>query len=1502
MIQSDGSQGIGSGYLVSRGWVLTAAHVINDSASIRAWVDPQATFTTTDETTVDMAGIERVPEVDWALIPVPDHVPPNGYVPVVFGQLDRESTEPVHVVTLGLPWFRLRDDPTQLVNPQQPNQPASTLIREVLAAGGKITPAGGQKTGTLTMNVAGAPDAATQPAVPTHPQLQPGPPAQSSVKATRVKSVWEGMSGAAVWADSTLIGVVVRHELREGKSSLTVHPVPDPDPKESVVKGLRTPVQVRSSANRVAETYRRAAGDIAPELLSGRADEIAALEEFAVGKGRWWWWSAEAFAGKTALTAWWVACRDNPDVAVVACFLRRAARRDTAEHVIQTWARQLGALAGREKAELWQLGKLAADEAGIAELQELIEDAARHCSRLVLVVDGLDEYSPIGTVPVAEWLPDPQTLPDGAALLVTSRKGAPHGVLASHPLHQHVHPLALSPVAAQIREQAEAEINDAARREHAELDRRILGFCAAADGPLTSTELATVITRSDWNADPSDIDAVWENHLARTLTHSHDSSSVGSAAGGSSVEGYVFSHDALQDSARHKFADDLPRRREILHQWAAEYAAQGWPANTTPGYLLHSYPRMLAEQSRLGGGERLVRLALNDAFRQAQLNALPDRPDLTMAIFDGAIVYAAAQREVHVVGELLLSHAAHIDAARYARTPLDALRAGSLPEARRRAALFAPVEASLWTLLLAADLVASEQTEAAIQLLTELEQSHARDLSHWQAQWAGMCLWPIQALSAPIFDTLRRRLLDGNESDAVGARSFLADRLVDDGAFKPALACIESLGGPSRNPVLLHIARQLAERGDEEDALEWARAVTPRRRVEALAVVAHGLADAGRDGAATRLFEMAKRTAERSDNREWSLAWVATEQAGAGWFPDAGATASVVDDPFARSYAWLALATAQSESGSDSVQALAELRYLADAERNDTLTARLATAYWRTGDHDAAAAAFAAVLARVTKDSDRSDVVRHQLEAGDVDGAQRSLDTIKVHTWREIHVSQFVQAWFDRDGLAATKARLAALTVSQGTRRHALVDLAVHVATAGAGHDARTLLALAMSIQVPAIGSLDATGALQEIAQLLADRNDIADAAAVIELLPVGDARWVAWPGLATALVRAGQPLPASMIDDVDDLSMRDEVCAAVAAGMESVGRHSEAMTYLALIKGIRPNIDAVVEMGRQAAAQGRYLDAWACLAEMRIGSLTNARERDSVVSAIACGQCRDSDPDAALETVERLSGPEAVARCLTEMCYIAPNTVTLDRIGNRSDALAPLVRLAPLAALVTADRRLGRAPDRRRLEAETLAALRSFLANDAPDRSRDQITAAAPGLAQTLDELELGELARRVRRTACQVNRKEALKGICLTYARAGRPDMARWALDQMEHDFARAEVLCKLLREAPTVEFSDRLVALGPRLRDRTWVTYIAGSFADAGDWDRLALLLLPGSETRPDAYRMCVALAAFSSPDAKALARLIDSCQQPIGHGRGEGENGAINAPNDDNSPHC
>src|SRR6185369_5617462 len=70
----------GTGYLIGNGWVLTAVHVVRGMSTVRAWVRPRLTLRVEDEARVDIDRIRYAPgDLDWALVPLVDHVPPEGF-------------------------------------------------------------------------------------------------------------------------------------------------------------------------------------------------------------------------------------------------------------------------------------------------------------------------------------------------------------------------------------------------------------------------------------------------------------------------------------------------------------------------------------------------------------------------------------------------------------------------------------------------------------------------------------------------------------------------------------------------------------------------------------------------------------------------------------------------------------------------------------------------------------------------------------------------------------------------------------------------------------------------------------------------------------------------------------------------------------------------------------------------------------------------------------------------------------------------------------------------------------------------------------------------------------------------------------------------------------------------------------------------------------------------------------------------------------------------------
>ena len=425
-----GAKRRGTGYLVGAGWVLTAAHVVRNVVWIEVWFGAPLDPRPEEGVRVDVSsvllshGAERE-RPDLALLPIPG----NNIEPVLFGRLDREVSERVPAVSAGFPRFKLR--------PAAAGEP--TQLREVHYATGAIVAGSDAKKGQLALNVDDA----------------PGPDPQPD------RSPWEGMSGAAVWAGGRLIGVVTEHYPGDSRAGLTIEPVEQlflraAEPSQSEwrkalpqlpdgARSLRmvTPPTAKQLADRRAQD---AAHSLLPPhgILVAREDELAALAEFSTSTNQWRWIQAEAFAGKSALLAWFVL--HPPDgVDIVACFLSRARAANTAAYALGILNRQLAALINDEEYRPSDYVPERADD-----FRDLLADAARACAgrghHLLIVVDGLDEYEadPFG---LDQWLPDSSWLPGNTWVLVSSRTGSRVSLAAGHPLRGAVWPIDASDAA-----------------------------------------------------------------------------------------------------------------------------------------------------------------------------------------------------------------------------------------------------------------------------------------------------------------------------------------------------------------------------------------------------------------------------------------------------------------------------------------------------------------------------------------------------------------------------------------------------------------------------------------------------------------------------------------------------------------------------------------------------------------------------------------------------------------------------------------------------------------------------------------------------------------------------------------------------------------------------------------------------------------------------------------------------------------------------------------------
>ncbi|MFF0433162.1 hypothetical protein ACFYU9_13170 [Streptomyces sp. NPDC004327] len=385
------------------------------------------------------------------------------------------------------------------------------------------------------------------------------------------------------------------------------------------------------AAHPVRSGYREQVRRLAPDELVGRERELAELEAFCrpgagAGSGpAYVWWRADAWAGKTALLAWFTL-NPPPGVRLVSFFVtaRMAAQNDTTAFT-DVVLEQLAEIAGEP------LPALLTAATREAHLLRLYGTAARACAargeRLVLLVDGLDEDRGVTTGADAHSIAG--LLPaDGLRVIVSGRLNPPlpPDVPDGHPLRDPavVRLLAPSPAARAIRADAERELKHLLAGGG--LPYELLALLTASGGGLTADDLAGLTGEV-----PYRVKDLLRTGPGRTFALRGD--------------GYLLAHEELAVGAREMLGErELARWREALHAWAEEWRARGWPEGT-PDYLLRGYVAMLRAAEDV---DRLTGCAL-DAVRH----------DRMLAATGGD---AAALDEVAAAGEELLARSSRPDA------------------------------------------------------------------------------------------------------------------------------------------------------------------------------------------------------------------------------------------------------------------------------------------------------------------------------------------------------------------------------------------------------------------------------------------------------------------------------------------------------------------------------------------------------------------------------------------------------------------------------------------------------------------------------------------------------------------------------------------------------------------------------------------------------------------------------------------------------------------------
>ncbi|MFD7608372.1 trypsin-like peptidase domain-containing protein [Streptomyces mirabilis] len=177
----DGQRRRGSGYLVSAGSVLTAAHVIAEATGILVRFDADRPGEWMAGAAVEWAH----PGIDVAVLAVSGPSSVAGILtPSAFGRVGERDVE-LRCSAIGFPRFKLRDDED------------GTRYRDSEHVHATCTVLSNRREGTLDLTV-------TPPAMPLGLQASP----------------WEGMSGAAVFSSGRIIGVIGRHHLPDGPGRL----------------------------------------------------------------------------------------------------------------------------------------------------------------------------------------------------------------------------------------------------------------------------------------------------------------------------------------------------------------------------------------------------------------------------------------------------------------------------------------------------------------------------------------------------------------------------------------------------------------------------------------------------------------------------------------------------------------------------------------------------------------------------------------------------------------------------------------------------------------------------------------------------------------------------------------------------------------------------------------------------------------------------------------------------------------------------------------------------------------------------------------------------------------------------------------------------------------------------------------------------------------------------------------------------------------------------------
>lgn len=700
---------------------------------------------------------------------------------------------------------------------------------------------------------------------------------------------------------------------------------------------------------------------IAPTELRGREQELTELTRWCTDPataGRYWWWRATAWSGKSALLSWFVL-HPPPGVHVVSFFVtaRLASQNDRAAF-IDNLLEQLLALLGHT------LPPLLTNNTREAHLLGLLAEAADACqargAQFVLVVDGLDEdrsaHAGVEWHSIASLLP--VTPPAGMRVVVASRADPPlpDDVAADHPMRDPDvrHLLEPSPYARGLREEMVRELD--ALLEGPPLGRDLLGLLVAAGGSLSAADLAELT-----GCPLRQVERYLKTAAARSFTSrpSHYRPATQPAI-------YLLAHEELDVAAREQIGRAaLADYRDRLHTWAQRYRDRRW-GEDTPQYLLRGYHDLLTQT---GDMARLIACATDR-----------DRQECLLRVSGGD---AAALTEITQVMELCVNRPA---------PDLDTvvLLARHRDRLRDRNSDILPDVPALWVLLgqttraeaLARSITNPGERTVALRLVAEAvtrnsDHGRVRSLLHEARTIADSIANPDERASALQLvaeavaragdhvgaEDIARSITDPDEQ--AWALRLVAEATAQTGDSKPA----EDIAGrishsDEKARALRSVAEALTRTGDYQRAERIARGITnPDEKARALRSVAEARTRAGENDRASTLLRDAETAAAAiisPGERASALRSIAESMARAGDHDEGRTLARSIPKSGERASALRLVAGAVAQAGDDDrARALlgdaeAAARSLINPAEQARALRSVAEALASTGDHDKA--------------------------------------------------------------------------------------------------------------------------------------------------------------------------------------------------------------------------------------------------------------------------------------------------------------------------------------------------------------------------------------------------------------------------------------------------------------------------------------------------------------------------------------------------------------------